>query len=64
MEMITELKPGSPAAILHGCTCAVEDNQNGEGAFLYNGKPMYFVSSDCPLHGEHRTYYELPKIEV
>ena len=54
--LITELKPGSPAAVRNGCTCAQEDNCHGDGAFTLNGVPQFFISADCPLHGEHRTY--------
>jgi len=54
-KLLVELLPGSPASVMQGCTCDAEDNCDGQGVEL-DGKPMYFVAVDCPLHGEGRTY--------
>ncbi len=45
--------PGSNEAIDNGCTCPILSNNNGAGSRLTNndGEPMYWKSSDCPLHG-------------
>lgn len=41
--------PGSPDAILAGCTCAVIDNHHGRG-FEIQGELVFWFSSDCPVH--------------
>ena len=43
--------PGSREARELGCSCAVMDNHYGEG-FVWEGKRSFWVSDDCPLHGE------------
>lgn len=44
--------PGSDAALDAGCRCAVLDNNHGRGCGRLDddGKPMFWVSGDCPLH--------------
>ena len=43
--------PGSPAAILQGCTCPRMDNCGGLGYAEINGVTHYIMDSECPLHG-------------
>ena len=44
--------PGSKEAQDLGCTCPVLDNEYGKGAYIdKNGKPEFWITSDCPLHG-------------
>ena len=42
--------PGSQTAIRLGCTCAILDNSYGRGSMY--GKGVFWISADCPLHGE------------
>ena len=45
--------PGSDAAIKLGCKCAVLDNGHGAGVYTdSNGVLQFWISCDCPLHGE------------
>lgn len=37
------MKPGSNQALENGCTCAELDNSEGG--------EIYWIESDCPLHG-------------
>lgn len=40
--------PGSIAAQVNGCTCAVTDNHYGRG---YMGQPgCYVITAGCPIH--------------
>ena len=44
--------PGSQEAIEQGCTCPVIDNHYGEGAYNdENGKPLFWMNCECPVHG-------------
>lgn len=43
--------PGSGEAVVNGCTCPVMDNGRGVG-FLIDGERQFWISGDCPLHGE------------
>lgn len=45
--------PGSDAAIDIGCKCAVLDNGHGRGCgrFDDDGKPMFWINEECPVHG-------------
>lgn len=47
--------PGSPAAIMQGCSCPVLDNAHGVGIVLHDPdgteRSLYWISEDCPLHG-------------
>lgn len=49
--------PGSDAAVATGCRCAVLDNGHGKGSGYTDaeGAPLYWISADCPLHGEKST---------
>jgi len=44
--------PGSDEANKQGCTCPVMDNGYGYGSGTFNddGKPLWWISSDCPIH--------------
>lgn len=43
--------PGSAAAIVAGCWCAVLDNGHGRGAWLdTDGKPVFWITEGCPVH--------------
>lgn len=57
MDTNTELipPPGSDEAIKRGCRCAIIDNNYGKGAYIVDGKPVYWVSGDCALHTEDCT---------
>ena len=46
--------PGSEKAVAKGCTCARMDNCYGRGAYSINGKVMFWISGDCPLHAKPR----------
>ncbi|MDQ0506005.1 hypothetical protein QOZ94_002809 [Xanthobacter agilis] len=59
-RMITIVpSPGSDAAIALGCTCPVLDNGHGRG---YMGRSeQFWVSADCPIHGDgtgHQQYHK------
>lgn len=41
--------PGSPEALLAGCTCPVMDNNNGNG--MGEEREIYTVDALCPIHG-------------
>lgn len=43
--------PGSDEAIRLGCTCPVIDNHYGRGIRTLLGNHMFWISGDCPLHG-------------
>lgn len=43
--------PGSDAAVVLGCRCAILDNNHGNGAYIVNGEPVFWVDSGCPVHG-------------
>ena len=56
---VERFPPGSAAAVMQGCTCAVWINRRGQGAYTvrYAGPPEriernYWMSGDCPLHGK------------
>lgn len=41
--------PGSPTALVAGCTCPVGDNHHGAGV-VYYGAVMFWYTADCPVH--------------
>ena len=44
--------PGSPAAMLNGCRCAVDLNRRGEGVAAPDGVTRWWhVNGACPVHG-------------
>ena len=44
--------PGSPSAVVLGCTCPVYDNAHGAGRGKdEHGRVVYVRDWDCPLHG-------------
>uniref|UniRef100_A0A6M3LNG2 Uncharacterized protein n=1 Tax=viral metagenome TaxID=1070528 RepID=A0A6M3LNG2_9ZZZZ len=45
--------PGSDEAIEAGCSCAVLDNEHGAGCGWTgeNGQPLFWITSNCPIHG-------------
>jgi len=47
--------PGSDEAIAAGCSCAIMDNHHGAGAYEVNGRPVYWVSGSCAIHGTGKT---------
>lgn len=51
MKEIQKPLPGSNEAIAAGCKCPVIDNNHGAGAYEVDGKPVYWMSEDCPIHG-------------
>lgn len=51
--------PGSEQAIKVGCTCPVFDNNYGDGFSKdENGQPLFWVSSNCPIHYKKETQNE------
>jgi len=44
--------PGSAGALYVGCRCAVLDNHHGHGSDW--GPGMFWISADCPLHGQKK----------
>lgn len=56
MSTKTIPNPGSDEALDAGCRCAVLDNGHGRGAYGGvkgpDGKPMFWISGDCPLHAD------------
>lgn len=48
--------PGSKEAIKNGCLCPIYDNNHGNGLGYKdeNGKEMFYINQDCPLHGIER----------
>lgn len=43
--------PGSPYAVLHGCTCSPLTNNYGHGANLHSTQSVRFViATGCPMH--------------
>lgn len=44
------LRPGSTAALMAGCSCAVHDNHYGEG-FMMDGRQCFWMNQSCKLHG-------------
>jgi len=48
--------PGSQEAQDQGCTCAVLDNNHGEGfpGTAQNGETItcFWINGECPLHGK------------
>lgn len=46
------IRPGGEEARKQGCRCPILDNARGRGAYTdAEGKPVFWVSADCPLHG-------------
>ena len=47
--------PGSDEAKIQGCRCPIYDNAKGKGYLGgvedENGKPIFVINLDCPLHG-------------
>jgi len=43
--------PGSLEAWSTGCACPVIDNHRGRGMPGPDGKPQFWINSDCPIHG-------------
>jgi hypothetical protein len=49
----TNPNPGSPEALVAGCTCPVLDNEHGVGAYVdEHGVPQFWINEECPIHGE------------
>lgn len=45
--------PGSPYAVLHGCTCSPLANNYGAGVVTRDGQittTTFTISPDCPMH--------------
>jgi hypothetical protein len=52
--MIKPPNPGSDEATKLGCKCPVMDNHAGEGFYMGDNGPMFWMVRDCPLHGEKK----------
>jgi len=48
--------PGSDAAIVLGCKCAIIDNGHGRGAYIVDGAPVFWISANCEIHGDGSTH--------
>jgi len=44
------LNPGSLEAVGRGCLCPEIDNRHGRGWPGENGKPVFYLSDQCPMH--------------
>lgn len=53
---MNDLKPGSLDAIKQGCLCPYFDNNSGDGYYIKDDGPHYYLATNCPLHA--------PKYEV
>ena len=50
---MTTPNPGSPMAIVQGCTCDIFKNHDGDGEPINGGKNhRWFIDRDCPLHSD------------
>lgn len=50
--------PGSAEAVAAGCRCPQLDNHYGAGVPGLTdgeGKPVYWISAECPIHGSDAT---------
>lgn len=47
-------------AIANGCTCPVIDNARGKGVYGDGDRYGWWVSADCPLHGEDKATGDAP----
>lgn len=61
---LTDLNPGSDAAVEAGCTCAVMDNARGAGVKILGEGPFWWIEGDCPLHGFRAGRQALQKEEA
>lgn len=52
--------PGSDDAIKQGCSCPILDNGHGSGT-LWQGQRRFWISEDCPLHGEGSNWTDEPE---
>lgn len=45
--------PGSPEAVQLGCLCPMLDNGHGRGSgrTSTDGRPVFWINGDCPMHG-------------
>lgn len=43
--------PGSREAVTSGCRCPVLDNHYGTGAYSKDKVPQFWISEECPIHG-------------
>ena len=48
------MNPGSDEAIRNGCTCPVLDNGHGQGYLGDGEKYGWWITADCPMHGEKK----------
>lgn len=46
----SELAPGSPEALKHGCLCGETDNGGGAGAGPGTNRPKFIYLIKCPIH--------------
>jgi hypothetical protein len=42
--------PGSPEALIRGCTCSGLANDAGAGHTIINDRPVFLISFYCRLH--------------
>jgi hypothetical protein len=53
--MTQHYSPGSPQAVLAGCTCPIMDNGHGSGYMVgakgKDGRVMFVMNCTCPVHG-------------
>lgn len=59
---IKVLNPGSLASVERGCTCPLVENNYGFKAPLPD--EMWWVDTNCPLHGDSHSVDVVPPIEI
>ncbi len=52
--------PGSPLAVMAGCSCNPDANYQGRGVVLPDGRTQFAVDPACPLHGLQRAAAAAP----
>jgi hypothetical protein len=58
---MTTPNPGSPMAIVQGCTCSIFKNHDGEGEPFNDGKNhRWHIHFTCPIHSD---FYQPPAEE-
>lgn len=46
--------PGSDEAVQAGCTCPVIDNHYGKGVPSVENLRVFWMNSECPIHGYNK----------
>lgn len=52
---MTTPNPGSPMAIVNGCTCSIWKNYSGDGEPINDGKNRrHYITKGCPIHSDFK----------